>query len=133
MIGIGLAAMCAGIAWMLAFKRLGLTTATDPFGFEIWQVRAALVGGALVAILAVARYLTYRPGRGMRIGLANFLVVTALLLSFFTVLMFLRNGGDLADTTALLDHVRKVLATYGSAVFVTFAAFLSSELLLARL
>ncbi|MFM9938806.1 MAG: hypothetical protein ACKVP7_04840 [Hyphomicrobiaceae bacterium] len=125
--------MCASIAWAIAFKRLVLIGDSDPFGFTTWQIRAMLVGGGFVACLAVARYLTYRPGRGMGIGLANFVVMTAVLVVFFCSLCYLRQGGEVSDIAALGDYGRRIAAVYGGPVFVTFAAFLSCELLLARL
>lgn len=133
MLGIGLAAMCAAIAWTIAFKRMVLLNYPDPFGFVTWQIRALIVGGGLIACLAVARYLTYRPGRGMGIGLANFIVTSATLVVFFCALVFLRYGGDLTDYAAFAEYGHRIAAIYGGPVFVAFAACLACELLLARL
>ncbi len=128
-----MAAMCASIAWTIAFKRMVVLADPDPFGFATWQIRAFIIGAGLVACLAVARYVTYRPGRGMGIGLANFTVMAALLVVFFCALFYLRQGGDLADLMAFGDFGHSIASIYGGPVFVTFAAFLACELLLARL
>lgn len=125
--------MCAAIAWTIAVKRMTVAGDPDPFGLTSWQLRAFIVGGGLIACLAVARYLTYRPGRGMGIGLAAFVVAAGALVAFFCGLVFLQHGGDLFDYSAGAEYVRRLGAIYGGPVFVAFAAFLACELLLARL
>ena len=133
MFGIALAAMCSAIAWAIAFKRTAVIGDPDPFGFVTWPTRAVLIGGGLIACLVVARYLTYRPGRGLRLGLANFVLLAAGLISFFCLLFYVRQGGDLADVTAVVAFASRVVGIYGACAFASFAAFLASEVLLARL
>jgi hypothetical protein len=133
MLNTGFAALCAAIAWAIAFQRIAVVGEPDPFGFDNGYARAGLIGGGLVACLAVARYLTYRPGRGLRIGLANFMLVSAGLVAFFSVLFFVQLGGDVTDAGALADYAARIAATYGVCAFASFAAFLSCELLLAHL
>ena len=112
MLNIGLAVVCAAIAWWLAFKRTVVLADPDPLGFSLWQVRIVLIGAGFIACLAVARYLTYRPGRGRRIGLANFMVLSAVLVAFFIAVFFVKNGGDLSDVAGMQGYLLKVLAVY---------------------
>lgn len=133
MFGTGLATGCAAIAWFIAFAKLITIGAPDPFGFVGWHARALLVGGGLLGCLAVARYATYRPGRGLRLGLANFLLLAGVLVTFFSLLFFVRQGGDLTNGDQLLAFAGRVLETYGVCAFASLAAFLASDVLLARL
>ena len=133
MLGIGMAMICGGIAWVLAFKRLVKATDVDPFGLTIWSVRAALIGAVLIGCLAVARYLTDRPGRGLKIGLAQFLLASLVLLVFFCAVSYMCLGGNLADATAFTAFGKTVAQAYGNPALIALAAFLSCELLMARL
>ena len=133
MLGIGMAMICGGIAWVLAFKRLVKATDVDPFGLTIWSVRAALIGAVLIGCLAVARYLTYRPDRGLKMGLAHFLLASLVLLTFFCGVSFLRLGGNLADAEAFTSFGKSVAQAYGAPALIAITAFLSCELLMARL
>ncbi len=132
-LGIGMAMICGGIAWVLAFKRLVKATDVDPFGLTIWSVRAALIGAVLIGCLAVARYLTDRPGRGLKIGLAQFLLASLVLLVFFCAVSYMCLGGNLADATAFTAFGKTVAQAYGNPALIALAAFLSCELLMARL
>ena len=133
MLGIGMAMICSAIAWALAFKRLVKAADPDPFGVSAWSVRAALIGAVLVGGLAVARYLTYRPGRGLKIGLAQFLLAALCLIVFFSAVSFVRLGGDLADAAAFTAFGKTVTQFYGAPSLIAVVAFLSCELLMARL
>ncbi len=133
MLGLAMAIMCAAITWTIAFQKLVSQATSDPFGLTSWKARAAIVGSVLIGCLAVARYLTYEPGRGLRRGLVHFLLALVLLIAFFAAVSFVRLGGDLADPHAMLDFARRVAELYGPTAIVTFTAFLASELLLARL
>ena len=128
-----MAMICSAIAWALAFKRLVKAADPDPFGVSAWSVRAALIGAVLVGCLAVARYLTYRPGRGLKIGLAQFLLAALCLIVFFSAVSFVRLGGDLADAAAFTAFGKTVTQVYGAPALIAVVAFLSCELLMARL
>ncbi len=128
-----MAMTCGAIAWVLAFNRLVSVTDADPFGLTAWSLRAALIGAVLIGCLAVARYLTYRPGRGLKIGLAQFLVASIVLLAFFCAVAFVRLGGNPADIAAFTAFGSTVAQAYGGPAVIALVAFLSCELLMARL
>lgn len=133
MLGIGMAMICGAIAWALAFNRLVKAADPDPFGVSAWSVRAALIGAVLIGCLAVTRYLTYRPGRGLKIGLAQFLLAALCLVGFFCAVAYLRLGGDLADVATFTAFGKTVMQAYGAPALIALVAFLSCELLMARL
>lgn len=133
MLGLAMTIMCAAITWTIAFQKLVDAATPDPFGVTSWKARAAIVGSVLIGCLAVARYLTYQPGRGLRRGLAYFLIALVILVTFFALVSFVRLGGNPADPAAVIDFTRRIAELYGPPAVVTFAAFLATELLLARL
>jgi len=66
-------------------------------------------------------------------GIAQFLLVSMVLLVFFCAVSFLRLGGNLADVAAFTAFGNSVAQAYGAPALVAVLAFLASELLMARL
>lgn len=133
MFGIGLATICAAVAWVLALNTMGLSGEQDPFGLSGWYLRVGAVGLAVIGTMAISRYITHRSGRGLRLGLAAFVILFAMLLASWTALVFHRNGGTFRDVETVFDYFVAVWLTYGPAVLVSTAAFVGSELLTGRL
>lgn len=133
MFGIGLASICAAVAWVVTINNIGLTGETDIFGLAGWYPRVVVVGGIAIGIMAIARYLTRRTGRGLRLGLAGFIVVVPILLIAAAALVYFKHGGSFADTEQVTTYLRAIWSSYGAALLISAGAFLASELLTGRL
>lgn len=134
MFGLVLACISAAVAWVVSFNKLiVIGDEPDPFGLLTYYPRLLLLGGGIIFCCAVARYLTRRHGRGLRVGLVNFTLLAMALMAIFCLGLFMNNGGTYAETEALVEVGRQALLMYGACITLTVAAFMTSEMMTGRL
>lgn len=133
MFGIGIACITAAVAWVLTLNSVGLSGDADAFGLAGWYPRVFGVGAAVISVMAIARYLTHRDGRGLRLGLAGFVLAALVLLSGLAAVVYFRLGGSFASPEEMLSFASSLWAAYGAALLISASAFLASELITGRL